>query len=258
MMLAQRPLTRPRLQNWRALSGLAADVTAACPNGASPITGACCGAPGTPAIADPCSEMNVNPSYNQIQAAATEEAIATVPSYASFVSQVGQFSQQVQDLVTKCYYSPGGAVQDDWTNQPFNCPSNSASNPAAAAAVINSQVPAINVVSDANTNALIASAPAASNPYYTAAPATQTNVLSPATATQGPTQSQISNAQTQSGGAAIMGTVGSPAASPVAAAAVATCPSGQTCSILPGIPDNYLYIGGAAILGLIVLSIVKK
>ncbi len=255
MMLAERPLTRPRLQHWRNLSGLGADVTAACPGGASPITGACCAPPGTPAIADPCSFMNVNPQYNQIQAAATEQAIKDVPSYASFVSQFGQYSQQVQSLIGKCYYNPGGAVQDDWTNKPYTCPGNSASDPASAAAAINQQAPTINVISDANTSALIASAPAASNPFLTASPAATTNVLNPPTATQKPSPTQIANGQTQSGGAAITGTVGNPAPAPVA---METCPTGHVCSILPGIPDTYLYIGGAAILGLIVLSIVKK
>lgn len=36
------------------------------------------------------------------------------------------------------------------------------------------------------------------------------------------------------------------------------CPIGQVCSWIPGIPNNYIYIGGAVLLGALLLGVTKK
>jgi hypothetical protein len=36
------------------------------------------------------------------------------------------------------------------------------------------------------------------------------------------------------------------------------CPIGSTCSLIPGIPNTYIYIGGAALAAFVLLSLGKR
>ena len=87
------------------------------------------------------------------------------------------------------------------------------------------------------------------------------NALNPPTGASPVTPQSISNGSPQTGNTNTNVGAGANNASGSnnnQAAVTAACPTGETCSILPGIPDNYLYIGGAVVGALILLSVLKN
>jgi hypothetical protein len=90
-------------------------------------------------------------------------------------------------------------------------------------------------------------------------PATTTpvsNVLNPPTGKTSVTPQSLANGSPQSGNTNLNVGAGADNASGSGGSA-ATCPTGDTCTYFPSIPDTYVYIGGAAILALILFGMKK-
>lgn len=174
----------------------------------------CCGIPGTPAIADPCSYFNVDSRFVDNQNAAVAEDIRTSGGAAGVVgqweAQAGSYPQNIQMDAEACYYSPGAVFIDAWGQQ-VRCPTSSVIGPAGEPVstlslaqllqTLSATVTAPNVASNAPTppNVLRDVAPAqlVPNPPAGAKPNALANSAGQ-TLSKAPLPSEIDNGRTQS------------------------------------------------------------
>ena len=198
-----------------------------CPSGQVPTamyTGdtVCCGAPGTPPEADPCSYVNT-PQYVATQTAAAAAALApggAGPMGAALLESVSQYPQNVQKDALNCVSNPGLTFVDD-EGISITCPAAETDDngiyvsiytPAQIAAMISGAATpatetAINVAGTTLPASLIQSAVPSLPGYQSTAPVASTvqggsNATAPAasssTATTGSTSSNSTATSTTS------------------------------------------------------------
>jgi hypothetical protein len=176
---------------------------------------------------------------------ATGELQTGGPTEAGIAFTAAQYCEQQAFNVTQFGYAP----------DTVNCV-NGGTTPTAAGVTATESQYAISPTATPVSSSVVTGNK--STPVVTANTAIS-NVLSPPTGQSSVTPQSISNGSPQGGNTNTnVGAGADNASGGNSTTATTACPTGETCTYIPGIPDTYVYIGGAAVVGLILFSMMGK